>query len=160
MPYTRNHPFLHHLYSHTENTASHSYALRIPPHIVTHWEYRLTLLRTENTASHFPHRHYCQPQLVLTKDDLVSPKVTTTCCFPLQVSPGATNTIQYSPLPSALNMQSSEKGLRPMWCLFLQQVVYLQNQHISDTKINICVFPQLSPCLHPSRHVSSTKLLS
>ena len=70
-------------------------------------------------------------------------------------SPGATRTNQYFPrhLP---NMQSSEKGPRPIICLFPQQVVYLQNHYISDTKINKCVFPQLSTYLHPPRYVAPT----
>ena len=81
--------------------------------------------------------------------------IITTCCFPLQNSPGATRTNQYFPrhLP---NMQSSEKGPRPIICLFPQQVVYLQNHYISDTKINKCVFPQLSSYLHLPRYVAPT----
>ena len=120
------------------------------PPLLMHWEYRLTLpppalLPASNGSDQ---RRSCLPKN--HNHLLLSPS-----SFPRG---NKYNSIL--PLPSALNMQSSEKGLRPMWCLFPQQVVYLQNQHISDTKINICVFPQLSPCLHPSRHVSPTKLLS
>ena len=70
-------------------------------------------------------------------------------------SPGATRTNQYFPLHLP-NMQSSEKGPRPIICLFPQQVVYLQNHYISDTKINKCVFPQLSTYLHPPLLTKST----
>ncbi len=137
---TRNQPFY----------TTFTHALRIPPHIFTHWEYRLTfpppaLLPAPNGSD--------QRRSRLSKNHnhlLLSPS-----SFPRG---NKYNSI--FPPPSALNMQSPEKGSRPIRCLFPQQVVYLQNHYISDTKINTCVFPQLSPCLHLPRHVSPTELLS